>query len=285
MEDGFKWPMSDLNMTGIPNSNSRTAVETDATLRVVQDQSLDINVEFLRPQKEYELTLNQAFVYEAATGTLQHEKPNRTTKRSMGEGFLKAMEAFREAHANGELRNWVQGLRDTFTRFVPVATGEYYKRMVAYRTGYFDAVSNRNLYNDISQMAAMRPIAEAVGDDILNHRINWGMTRRSNSFRIAFDRAKWNSVAQQGLPNAHMIWTGLPTFALAHNDHDFRDFNNLDIPYYVHNLSHPELLNSRGRAGRTGGGDRRAGATLDRGPGLERRTPPGNAYGKAQRGS
>jgi hypothetical protein len=71
---------------------------------------------------------------------------------------------------------------------------------------------------------------------------------RDKRMRAQLTRSEWALKAgQDNLTDNQRVWTVThPFYALEHDEHNFFDFENLDIPYYVHCLGRPHLLNSRG---------------------------------------
>lgn len=218
VEDGFKWPMSSLEMTGIPNSNLLKSVETEVKAGVVNEGTVNITVNWV--DEPWELTKNQAFNFNPANNQLYHLKPNVVHKRAMCEGFLKAMEAMRGAAFNGACQNWVNTLTNTLTRFVIVATADFYKQMFMFRTGFMTMPGTP---------ATMQLVP---------------MMLQSREMRIRLTRSDWN--LKIALPNM-TAWQGHPVIAIEHDHHNFFDFNNLDIPFYMRRLGNSELLNSQGQ--------------------------------------
>jgi hypothetical protein len=149
---------------------------------------------------------NQAFIFHGGVAT--RLRPNAENRRAMAEGFLSVMELL--SRDNGAFVAWVAGLGNVVARFVPTATRDFYPRLHA--------------YGDESQGLPARQIA-----------------------RIRSARNYWNQLRAQVQGPVQMLWTRChPFFAIEHADHAFFDFDNRDIPYFVRELGHSDLLNSRG---------------------------------------
>lgn len=149
---------------------------------------------------------NQCFDF--IGGNIYRQKPNPDTRRAMCEGFLAVMETFR--NQNALLQPWVNQLSNTVARFVPIPTSKFYQQM----HGYAEETLN---------LQAVR------------------------AKRVRSTRTAWNG--EDGAANTpeRRQWRLMhPFFGLEYADHNFHDFEHRDIPYYVHELGHNHLLNSRG---------------------------------------
>jgi hypothetical protein len=208
MEDGFKWPMQSLAMTGIFVSNLNKTELGESRLAVKGENSVDINGEYMPSPAEMEK--NQCFFYDAAGSLVRRARATAASKRAMCEGLLAVLEAFRDDTKNGQIVGWVDELSNTVARFVPVETKQFYLNLRAY----------------------------ADDKDPLDAR------KRK---RVGSTRTHWQSLAHQTKELVQRAWSvSHPFFAIEHDEHGIYDLENRDIPFFVHEMGHAELLNSRG---------------------------------------
>jgi hypothetical protein len=205
--------MKDVGETGAPNTiglYATTAREANELQVVAATESTnDIRVAYLG---NHECVASQVWRRTSRRHRIVQMDADKYSDKLkyVYRGFAQVMTVFHNHRA--DFVTWVNNaLPGVHTRFVPIPTGEYYKRNF--------------IYNALRDLRTQNELKDHVSN-------------------IA--RRYWAGNNGQDKGNPYNQWVSYPSFLLSTDANDFHDYDNGDIPFYYRVTNTRHLYNSQG---------------------------------------